>query len=264
VVSSPDSLQLTTFNLSEDLTETHADFGEQVRGDISADELRQLIDNFSRIDGVDNHTHEPRVQVRCAGGEFSVRLSTGKLYLYHTNDMTQPPAELNVDGLMAVFTGSAAEAAASDESETPLPSTGSKWRGVLALVMLALGLGLTGRALFVYFEPAPTWPPVIETQVITDPGTLAQYETQLPGIYTTGTGAGQRAIVLGPGNTIVFQLFGGDTPGTIIRESQDSYLLGKREQNIHLITTRFGDVEVRPDGVLFYSGDLYGREQVGE
>lgn len=258
------SLNVSTVNLSDDLTSADQTFGTVDRGAMAAEELQQLLHNFSQIDGVENHTHEPRVKVSCPEGEFSVRLSSGKLYLYQAHDMSLAPAELDIAGLMAVFTGTEADADEAAEIVIESPSAGTKWKGVLAAFVLALGLGLNGWAVYSYFRPQPVWPPAPETRLVTDPGILGQYEIQLPGTYATGSGAGQRAIVITPDNHIVFQLFGAGSPVAVIRESQDTYAIGQREQQIHLITQRFGTVEVQSDGSLFYSGDRYPRQDAAD
>lgn len=257
-------LDVSTVNLSPDFSTTDAKFGTDDRGSLSPDELAQLLDNFSRIDQVDNHTHEPRVKVSCPEGEFSIRMSTGKLYLYHARDMTQPPAELDVPGLMALFTGSEAAENATAGLDSDLPKPDSKWKVLLGAGLLVVGLGLNVWALNSFFQPDPVWPPPTDAEVVTDPGTLTLYATQLPGTYATGSGAGQRAIVILPDNHITFQLIGEGGPAAVSRESHDTYALGKKGDGMHLITQRFGSVEVQSDGSLFLSGDLYERRESGK
>ena len=258
------TLNVSTVNLSADSSAADAKFGPDDRAPLPPQDLVQLLENFSRIDELENHTHEPRVKVSCPTGEFSVRLSTGKLYLYYAQDMTQPPAELDIPGLMAVFTGSEAAEDGTEEIIGDLPKAGAKWRGVLGAGALVLGLGLNGWALYAYLQPKPVWPPPLETVAVTDPGTLSLYAAQLPGTYATGSGAGQRAILISPEQGISFQLFGEGAAGTVIRESRDTYTLSKMGQSTFLVTQRFGAVEVLSDGSLSYSGDLYGREESGE
>ena len=81
-----------------------------------------MLENFRDLDEGNNQTHEPRVNVSSSQGEFSVRLSTGKLYLYDPHDMTQQPAELDIPGLIEVFTGSELEDFGTDETAIAPPS----------------------------------------------------------------------------------------------------------------------------------------------
>lgn len=258
------TLNVSTVNLSADSSAADEKFGKDDRGLLPPADLAQLLENFSQIEELDNHTHQPRIQVSCPEGKFSVRLSAGKLYLYYSQDMTQPPAELDIPGLITVFTGSENAEDGTEETTDDLPKTGAKWRGILGAGALILGLGLNGWALQTYFQPEPVWPPPIEAAVVTDPGTLTQYAAQLPGAYATGNGAGQRAIVISPDQGISFQLFGEGAPGTVIRESHDTYTLSQKGQSTLLVTQRFGAVEVLSDGSLSCSGDLYARQDTAE
>ena len=254
------TLDISTVNLSADLTAADKNIGTEKRGPLPPEELARLLKNFLGLDEGDNQTHEPRVTVSSPQGEFSVRLSTGKLYLYNPHEVTQSPVELDIPGLMKVFTGSELEDSGPNETDIIPPSAGAKWRTIWGASLLVVGLGLSGRAIYSHFQPDPVWPPPTQTNVVTDPGVLSQYATQLPGSYATGSGAGQRAIVIHPDQNITFQLIGSGAPEAIVRESHDTYTLGKQGQKIQLITRRLGVVEVQSDGSLYHSGDLYARK----
>lgn len=257
-------LNVSTVNLSADLDGADENFGLQDRGAMEPEELGKLLEKFSQLDEIQNHSHEPRVKVSCPEGEFSVRMTGGKLFLYHTHDSSQPPADLDVPGLLEVFTNSASTGGDSDETEDGTVKPGSATRGWLALGLLLVGLGLNAWALNTYFQPDPVWPPPVEATAVSDPATLAQYSAQLPGTYATGEGAGHRLIVLSPDQSIKFQLMGNGPPGTIGRESHDAYTLGRQGEKTLLVTQRFGGIEVRPDGSLLHVGDHYTREEPEE
>ena len=260
----PPTLTVSTVNLSADLKAADRSFGPENRGALPPEELAQLLEIFRDLDEGDNQTHEPMVKVSSPQGEFSVRLSMGKLFLYNPHEINQSPVELDIPGLMEVFIGSELEDLGSNETDIAPPPAGAKWRAVIGASLLVFGLGLSGRAIYMHFQPDPVWPPPAQIKVVTDPVVLAQHATELAGSYATGSGAGQRIILIHPDQKLTFQLMGSGGPETIIREFHATYTLGKLGQKIQLITQQYGVVEVQTDGSLIHSGDLYRRNATAE
>ncbi len=253
--------QLILVNLSADAHAVLAP-GRIPRAGVSAPELRQLLENFSAIDPIENSTADTEIRIVVRGANFLVRSEQGKLVFYDMRQRDLPGQVLSLDQIMDEVDGRAATARNKEiraaRGETPAVvvrrvvelSVDPRWRYILLTLTVALGI-----ANYQFRTRLPDRTPANFTTLSASERDSVQ--RTLASIYLTGNGPGQHGIVAtGPAELKLFELGAVEAPRVVYA----SYTPGWSGAKICLLTDQPGGViEIRNDGTLFYCGETYRR-----
>ncbi len=247
---------VTTLNLTPDLRTAAANAGTCDFGELDAEQLIALLENFREIDPVQNHENEPQVIIEAPAGKFRIRTGQGKLFLYHARDAAKAYTELDAPGIVREL-GQSAPDMAPDEStgsESAAPAPKTPHHGI-AITILVAGLLLNGYTLYsVFYIDDVNKKPAIE--LVTNPAELAALQNSVAGRYATGNTPGDRAIVVGADGRVRF--FKITTAGERM-DSDDSYRIGHRESKVCLTMPDSGYIDVLNIETIVYYRDLYRR-----
>lgn len=248
-------IKVSLINLSPDACQL--DPGATVRGEVDADELRALLDNFSHIGSLQAQDIEPQIAIEGRNGKFIIRTGHGKLFLYDARDSSLPFVELSAEDIVRHVTAQPV-AAQSEEAESSLApaATRTPHRGI-AIAMLLAGLGLNGYTLYsVFYIDDVNQKPAIK--LITDTNEFALRQSSVVGRYATGNQPGDRTIVVEPNGRIRFGevVTVGSRP-----ESTDTYRIGRYQEQLCLTTIESGVIDITGLNTLVYYRDTYRRMQ---
>lgn len=242
--------------------------GPMELGEMPPGALAGLLGKLQTVDPAQNHEHEPCVVVKTDVEKFLIRNSGGRLVLYDARDTTQPGAPLDIAGIVRAVGAGFPPAGIGEKEEVVVDDSAGmsagrlSLRAVLTVVLLILGLGLNGWAIygFLHGDGKPATP---QYAPVTDAAELDRVRKRLAGTYITGVEAGDRAIVITPQLAVIFREFGPvveKTP-TVRFEQSDAGVIGRRDGVFCLATERSGLIKVQDDNSLLYYGDSYRRLQ---
>jgi hypothetical protein len=244
---------LTLVNLSTEDLSPGAGFGSNAAGEIDQDQLIALLELFRTIESMQVLEADPHLIVESRNGKYLIRTGQGKLFLYDARDSAKPYAELTAAEIARLL--SAAPVAPQEEA-APLPAAPARTphRGI-AIAMLAAGLCLNGYTLYsvFYIDDVNQKPAIV---LITDPAELATRQNTVVGRYSTGGEAGDRFIVVGRDGGVNFGKVGGKSQRL---ESNDTYRIGRHEDQLCLTTPDSGVIDVTGPNTLVYYRDIYRR-----
>jgi hypothetical protein len=252
---------VSTVNLSPDVSAASPDFGKTELGLLSGDELFALLVSLRRINELESSDADAHLFIEAPAGRYLVRTGRGKLYLYNARDTTEPYAELAPEEIVAHLdrTPTRAPFAAANEplpvapsaSATPAPAP---HRGI-AISILVAGLALNGYTLYSAFYTASVnqKPAII---LLTDPAELATHQHNVVGKYVTGDQPGDRVIIIFADNTVKFSEIG---VARTLNNGTDAYRLGTHDNRLCLSTVESGVIDVINADTLLYYRDTYHR-----
>jgi hypothetical protein len=236
--------KVTTTNLGPDGRRVRAAGEDMVRGDLSASELKVLLDAFVQIDPVDNEEYDPQIVVAGRGAKLVIRTSRGRLQVYDARDHAAPAVEMPVAGILERL-DKLAETRSSVPEEQAQPPPTAPHRGI-AFAMLIVGLALNGYILYSVFYV-----------LITDADEVRTRESALAGTYVTGTRTGDRVIEADAVGHVRFYEIGAKGP---INDFKDDYRIGRHDGLLCLTTTDSGVVDLVGDTLVYYK-DVYQRRR---
>lgn len=248
-------IKVSLINLSPDACQVDA--GAAVRGEVDADELRALLDNFSRIGSLQAQDGEPQIGIEGRAGKFIVRTGHGKLFLYDARDSSVPFVELIAEDIVRHVTAQPVSAQPEEAEPSLAPATTRTPHRGIAIAMLLAGLGLNGYTLYsVFYIDDVNQKPAIK--LITDTNEFALRQSSVVGRYATGTQPGDRTIIVEPNGRIRFGevVTAGSRP-----ESTDTYRIGRYQEQLCLTTIDSGIIDVTGLNTLVYYRDTYRRVQ---
>lgn len=244
---------VSTHNLTPDLRTARADVGSCDFGNLSAEQLIAILENFRLIDSIQNHEAEPHVSIQTPNGKFIVRTGQGKLFLYDARDSTLPYTELD-SASIARELGRAqvvAEDAAVeiDSAPSPTPHHG------IAITILVAGLLLNGYTLYsVFYIEDVNEKPAIE--LVTDAKELAGLQRSVVGHYATGSDAGDRAIEVTADGRVRFLRIHANGERA---DGDDTFRIGRHDAKVCLATRDSGVIDVNNIDSIVYYRDTYRR-----
>jgi len=264
------AMKVTTENLNPDCTVADPAFGRIDRGELTTDALRKLLANLATVDASQDQRHDPGIIVRVRDKSHLIRPARGQWLLYNARDVSQPGVKLGLSELMAVLEESAplpiAAEPAAEASPAPVAGSRRNPRALLALLLLAVGLGLNLWALaqWVLRERGP----VPDCAPITDAAQLEILRRDFAGAYATGNEAGSRLLTVQAADRLDLALLAADAGGTlraVRRLSYDFAWSRRRDGTICLVVDGRLQVVVTPEpATLHLSGDRYTRLQSAE
>ena len=257
--------RVTLVNLSADarLADTHSSRID--RSNVSADELRDLLRNFSEIDRVEAAAADPEIRVQATFASWLVTAGPKNLILHDAVNREAAGHSVGADDAMAEIDGTASAARVErltaapfflpqePEPLPPLPQTGR--RRVRFLAGLATLLALSAAGLRVLEPPDDRLANFRRLRA-------AELQTRaeaLAGVYLVGTQPGQHGLVLGAaGEVRLFEFRTVDAPRVV----HATGVLGEIDAQLCIATDQPGGViVVRNDNALEYCGETYTRLQ---
>lgn len=229
---------------------------------VSGGQMRQLLQNYSAIDPIENSSADTELRVVVRHENFLVRSDQGKLVFYDMRQRDLPGQVLPLEQVMQELDGTAGEvrkqvvretrAKAEDEARERRAAAGPDNRKLVFLLFVALGLGIGNYRLWPRAAarfPANFMPPTSAD--------LTNLRRNLSGIYMTGSSPGQHGIVAtGPTELKIFELGAVEAPRVIYA----TFTPGWTGAKFCLVTDQPGGlVEVKNDGTLIYGGEIYRR-----
>lgn len=251
--------KVTTVNLSSDTTAAATDHGESDLGEMSAVQLTALLERFAAIDPIQNAEADPLIRLSAPAGQFLVRTSLGRLFLYNARNTTEPAAELTPEQIVALVDRPGSPGISpepTDVSDATTRPAIAPSRGI-AIAILCAGLALNGYTLYSAFYTDSVHEKVAVT-LLTDPAELAAQKQAVAGTYATGEKLGDRVISITQDGQVSFAEIGN---ARSISNGADTYRIGRREKKICLTTTDSGIIDVVNIDTLIYYRDTYRRAQ---
>jgi len=246
--------KVTTTNLGPDGRRVRAAGEDMVRGDLSASELKLLLDAFVQIDPVDNEEYDPQIVVAGRGAKLVIRTSRGRLQVYDARDHSAPAVEMPVAGILERLDKLAESRSPIPEEQAQPPPT-APHRGI-AFAMLIVGLALNGYILYSVFY-VESVNKKTEVKLVTDADEVRTRESALAGTYVTGTRTGDRVIEADAVGHVRFYEIGAKGP---INDFKDDYRIGRHDGQLCLTTTDSGVVDLVGDTLVYYK-DVYQRRR---
>jgi len=246
--------RVTTTNLGPDGRRVRASGDDMDRGELSAADLKVLLDAFVGIDPVDNEEYDPQVVVSGRGAKLAIRTSRGRLQVYDARDHAAPATEMSVAAILARL-DRATETRSPIAKEEAQPPPTAPHRGI-AFAMLIVGLALNGYILYSVFY-VESVNKKVEVKLVTDADEVRTRETALAGTYATGSRTGDRVIEADAAGHLHFYEVGAKGP---INDFRDDYRIGRHDGLLCLATNDSGVVDIVGDTLVYYK-DVYQRRR---
>jgi hypothetical protein len=261
-------LKTTLHNLDRNATRAAPELGRCFVGDLPDKDVLTLLEQFSRIDDLQNFEADPEILLESARAKRVVRVSRGRLCLYNPGKMLDAALVLTGAEIIAEmsFVVPALRAAVEQIAhalprqyvlpEAPRPIVLLRRESRIGLAAAALGLG---AYLFSAVLSGETTRPGDRFVPMADSPSREAVETKLLGVYMTGNQRGDHGIVVDSGGTMrLFQLNEPEPPLLI----RDDYRIGHIEGTLCLISHQpGGPLWIGPDNTLTYCGETYRRIQ---
>jgi hypothetical protein len=139
---------------------------------------------------------------------------------------------------------------------TDPPARSRAPRRRLAAALLAVGLALNGHTLCSFFRAGSDLNARPAIAALTDPRELAARQAAVVGTYLTGDQTGDRSITVQPDGHVIFAEIGSSNP---VLNNRDTYRLGRRGQQLCLVTAGSGVIDLVDHDNFLYFGDNYRR-----
>lgn len=250
-----------TVNLSDDLATADPIYGTNELGELSGEQIIELLEKFRALDVMQNHHAEPHLVLNGRSGRMIVRTGQGKLYLYNARETIEPYAELSPAEIVAQLDRTALTVApwaqAQTSSDVPVakaPPRPAPHKGIAAAILIA-GVALNGYTLYSVFytdsvndQPAAT--------LLAEGPELAARRNEVIGTFATGSAQGDRVIVVASDGTIRFNEIGSKL---VSSRNHDVYRIGRRAARYCLTTAESGTVDIVDADTLSYFRDTYRR-----
>jgi hypothetical protein len=247
--------RVTTHLLGPDARRVALGSENTPRGEVTAEELVQLLENFTQVDPVDNEEHDPNITVAGKSAKLIIRTVRGKLQVYDGRDHAAPAIEMEAPKILEWLDRTTEAPAAAENEQADLPAPTAPHRGI-AFAMLLVGLALNGYILYsVFYVESVNKKP--EVKLITDADELRNRQTALVGTFTTGSKTGDRVIEIAATGSIRFYEIGLKGP---INEVKDTFVLGRHDGLVCLSTVDSGVVDVVGENLVYYK-DIYLRKK---
>lgn len=224
-----ESCHVTLINLAADARTTAPSGSRLDRHDVSGSEIRELLQNFTELDPVENAAADPEVRVQTTGQSWLIRMSQRKLILYDVLNRETPGHVLTIDEAIAELDGSAATArgaaqlarALARATETlstamaaPTPARVERAKPARVLALSTLALALAAAAGYLRSTNEADGRPAGFTRL--PAAEAASLSASHAGVYLTGTQPGQHGIVLtASGELRIFEWRQRDAPRLI-------------------------------------------------
>jgi len=249
--------RVTSSHLGPDARRTRPGSDLMDRGELSAEELTELLDAFVEVDASDNEEFDPHLVVGGRGAKLIIRTSRGRLQVYDVRDHTQPALEMTVPSILdRLDHRDETRNPFTPEVEPPLPT--APHRGI-AVTMLLVGLALNGYILYSVFY-VESVNKRVDVKLIADADEMRSKEISLAGTYATGGKTGDRVIVVDPTGGVRFYEIGAG--GGPIDDSSDTYQVGRHDGTLCLTTAQSGVVDLVGETLVYYR-DVYARRRPG-
>ncbi len=258
----------TVVNFDPNTAQASPDFGSQEVGELTADELRELLEIFRGLDPIQNVEADPEVHIEARRYKYVVRTGQNRLMLSDPRKVLEPALVLGAEAIIAELDGSAAAARTrapfvippTVPTEPVLHSTAVATVPALRVAhRIALALAaclLAGYLAYPTLSAETAAPPPYFTPFNDAKQEDAQRET-ISGVYMTGAQAGQTGIALtADGSLRLFQINTQGTPSLI----QDSYRLGRIGNVVYILSNQpGGPIRVNEGNTLTFCGEIYTR-----
>jgi hypothetical protein len=245
--------RVTTSHLGPDARRTSPINEAMDRGELSAEELTQLLEAFLEIDPVGNEEFDPHIGASGRGAKLIIRTSRGRLQVYDVRDHAAPAVEMTASGILERLDRVETSPPGAADADQPAPT--APHRGI-AIAMLALGLVLNGYILYSVFY-VESVNKKVEVKLLTDADEIKSKESALAGTYATGSKTGDRVIEVDPAGGVRFYEIGSKGP---INDSKDTYRIGRHEGLLCMTTPDSGVVDMVGDTLVYYR-DVYQRRK---
>jgi hypothetical protein len=245
--------RITAVNLTRDPLSARPDLGRSDLGSLDSAQLLILLENFRRLDPIQNHDAAPQLLIEAPSGKFTVRTIQMKLFLYESEALDSLPFELDAAEIVRRL-----EPSRHDKESTAAKIPASRKnlpRTVLALSILIASVAVDGFtfARILRTENVTERPLVT---LVTDSRELIALEHSFLGRYTTGSHPGDRIVEVLDHGRVRFKEIG--AAGERV-ESEDSYRMGHLGDTVCAITRNSGVIVVTNIETVVFSHDTYRR-----
>ena len=255
-------IRCTLHNLENCATRTSDAPRTYHAGALPPDTVITLLDQFSRLDALENAKSEPEIVLETRRFKFVVRTGQGRLHLYDPRNPLEPAVVLTAAEVVAELDGTADAARSASLSRPPIPIAEPpeaeimyvpKPPAALAVLRLWHRLAFASVAFvclaylgypLVNADRAPT--SNVGMEPITDEAEITRHRGELAGVYMAGSQPGDHGIALSAdGNLLLFQLNSNSPPSRL----QDTFRFGQVGHTLCVLGSQ-------PETVIQVSGKL--------
>jgi len=245
--------RVTTVNLTREPLSARPDLGRGDLGVLDAAQLLVLLENFRRLDAIQNHDAAPQILVEGSARKFLIRTGQEKLYVHVGGDIGSSAVELDAAAIIQRLDASTA-VDPQDAAETAARRKKRRLTFLAAGILIAsVALdGFTVASVF-HTESVNEQPAIVP---VTVPHELTALQQSVIGRYATGSAPGDRVIEMLDHGEVRFKEIG--TSGERL-ESADSYGIAHVGSTLCAVTRASGIIEVTDIDSLVFWHDVYRR-----
>lgn len=252
--------RVITYNLSEDMAYASPDFGQHEMGDLSLEDLTNVLLVLNQIDPVQNNEGEPFLTVSCGLEKITVRTMGGRLFIFNTRTPEAGSVEASIEEIIRQLDPAnhhhhpEADTEGLDEPKRKRFTSNQ----IITIGMLVVGLALNGYTVYsaLYIDDVRKEPSVNLTQ---DQAEAQRTREVMSGSYFTGHDQGDRSIIIYADGSLLLQELG--RKSAVRKETILSYSPGKRGTLSVLKLKPRGQIEILNRDTLRLYGDTYRRAQ---
>jgi len=265
----------TMVNLSRDAGSASADIGRYTLGELRADQLIALLEQFQKIDPVENLRGDPEIILETRRFKFLVRTIQNKLCLHDPKRIEDPALVLGPAEIVAELDGSAAAARTAAHPPSRLDSgpvapappafaadaagnrDGSEelLRPLHRIALAAVALACSVFLAWPLLSAAPRDPAAPRFEALADPVEIERLSRRLEGVYVTGQDPGHHGIALAATGTVkLFELNANEVPSFV----QGTFRVGRVADAVALLGNLSPEI-IRQTGknTLVFCGETY-------
>ena len=252
-MTAPPQFTVTLHHLAPDAKQAGVDFADVELAAIPAEKLHELLEGLASLAPGVAYPVVPELRVAARDGHFFVQVKDGRIR-FSSWSLRTGASDLTPDQIFEAITGTAREGAEVLARSRNSGGTEPKGR-YLKIALLAVAIvGSNGVTAWVLTRPAPDLLP--EYRLLeTAPG--RRLLSEITGDYETGSGEGDRRLIIRPDGTVRWAKYGRDR--SIIEEVTLTSQPAQTRDRRALLTSERALIEVADVAALVYYGDTYRR-----
>jgi hypothetical protein len=248
--------KISTLYLDPDVRHAGVQHGSASRGELDAAGIIALLEKFQSIEAMEMLDLDPQIIAAGRNCKLIIRTNRKKLFVYNAQNMNEAAVEMTPSEIVQRLDNIKLAPVAEEMEQPGIVSAPPPSRPGVGYALLAFALLINSYTIYFMFSKPAQIDDKSDVVYVADAREAAQKQQAVAGTYATGSGKGNRLLLISSDGTLQYSEIG--VPGNPLPWT-GTYRVGSRDQNLCLSVDGGSVISVVDHDRVIYYRDTFHR-----